>query len=185
MLRVIWRKILTDSNRLITKTQLGIITIWLSFTIAAFGYFISDKLVDFDEMHKLKNINQQNISNYLSHYISRNKANQRVQTVVHFSTPNCDCQQYSEEHIQDINTLATTNGFNVKEVTISEDKILPATPSVALIDNTGNVIYFGPYGQGLACSQTAGYAQTMLNNYIKGYSANIVIKQAKGCYCAV
>lgn len=181
---VIWLRILQDSNNVITKLQLGIITAWLMFTIAAFGYFISDRLVSFDEYGKLKNIENDEISNYLSRYLDHN-AVENTQTIVHFSTPNCDCQQFSEEHIEDINTLGRSNGFSIKNIALIKDKVIPSTPSIALIDGAGKVIYFGPYGQGLACSQTTGYAQTMLNNYVKGYSANIVIKEAKGCYCEI
>ena len=56
--------------------------------------------------------------------------------------------------------------------------------AVSVVHN-GEVVYFGPYGAGLACSQTSGYAQTILNNFIKGYAANFIIKNAKGCYCKV
>lgn len=181
---MIWLRILPDSNKVITKVQLTILVIWLSFTFAAFRYFVSGKLVSFDATHKLKNIEHPAISNYLSHYIKQNPEG-NTHTILHFSSPNCECQQFSEEHIQDINRLAVNHNFTIKNISIKKDKIIPATPSIALIDNTGNVIYFGPYGQGLACSQTNGYAQTMLNNYVKGYSANLVIKQARGCYCEV
>ncbi|WP_413699741.1 DUF6436 domain-containing protein [Psychromonas sp. KJ10-10] len=68
---------------------------------------------------------------------------------------------------------------------LGEHNIIPSTPSVAIISNMGEVIYYGPYGQGIACSQTAGYAQTMLKNYLKGYIGNVVIKDAKGCYCSL
>lgn len=173
-----------DSNSVITKLQLGILIVWLSFTIAAFSYFIDGKLVDFDSSQKLKNIEHTDISNYLSHYITHNN-NDNMQTILHFSTPECDCQQFSEKHIIDINNLASSHGFNIKNISIKQDKVIPATPSIALIDSAGSVIYFGPYGQGIACSQTSGYAQTMLNNYVKGFKANIVIKDAKGCYCDV
>lgn len=164
--------------------QLGVIFVWLSFTIAAFAYFISDRLVSFDEFHKLKNIDNADISNYLSHYLPPNN-NGSMQTILHFSTINCECQQFSEAHINEINNLGISHGFNIKNITINQDDMIPATPSIALIDSTGSVFYFGPYGQGLACSQTTGYAQTMLNNYVKGFMANIVIKEAKGCYCEV
>lgn len=173
-------------NNVITRLQLGILILWISFTIAAFGYFIKDKLVTFDATNKLENIDYKEISNYLTPYLLKGiEQSENKQTILHFSSPNCDCQKYSEEHIQDINKLADINDFNVKSIVINEDHIIPSTPSIAVIDKTGSVIYFGPYGQGLACSQTSGYAQTVLNNHLQGYSANIVIKDAKGCYCEV
>ena len=59
--------------------------------------------------------------------------------------------------------------------------VIPSTPSVAFADKKGGILYFGPYGLGLGCSDTVGYAKTMLGNYLKGYSANILVKDAKGC----
>lgn len=171
-------------NSHITKTQFAIVFVWLSLTIAAFAYFINDRLVSFNFDDKLNGIEHQQLAIALKPYAAAfadNKAN----TVLHFSQPNCKCQQYSKGHIEDINKIAEEYKFNVANITLTEHLIVPATPSIAILNNLGKVIYFGPYGEGLACSQTSGYAQTILNNFIKGYAANFIIKDAKGCYCKV
>ena len=179
-----WNKILPVSNNKITKLQLTILIAWLGFTVTAFGYLISDRLVSFDSNDKLKGVEYQELSASLSPYSTIVGGNVK-HTILHFSSPSCACQKYSDEHIQEINKLADEHDFTIKNIEIDEHNVIPSTPSIALVDESGEIIYFGPYGQGLACSQTAGYAQTMLNNYLKGYSANIVIKEAKGCYCSV
>lgn len=179
-----WKKTLPVSNNKITKLQLAILIAWLGFTLLAFGYFITDKLVSFDSNEKLKNVDYQKLSTFLAPYSLPIEGNKK-QTVLHFSTPTCNCQKYSDEHIQEINELAAKHDFTIKNINIEKHDIIPSTPSIALIDKSGEIIYFGPYGQGLACSQTTGYAQTILNNFIKGYNENIVIKEAKGCYCSV
>ncbi|XQW84454.1 DUF6436 domain-containing protein [Thalassotalea piscium] len=166
-----------------TRSHFCILFVWISFTVLAFSYFVSERLVSFDSHHKLDNIAYQELSNYLAPYLINN--NKTEQTILHFTQKECTCQQYSEQHIQDINKIATDHGFNIKNIIVDDDTFIPSTPSVALLDHSGQVIYFGPYGQGVGCSQTSGYAKTMLNNYLKGYSANIIIKEAKGCYCAV
>lgn len=162
--------------------QISIVIAWLSFTVAAFGYAISDKLVSFDLSHKLQGIEHQQLAIYIKPFIDTSIKG-FSNTIVHFAKPNCDCQKTSEAHIQSVNKIATDNSFNIINVAINKHEIIPSTPSVAIIDDKGEVIYFGPYGQGIACSQTSGYAQTMLNNYVKGYSDNVIIKDAKGCYC--
>ncbi|MFT6586604.1 MAG: hypothetical protein ACJARX_000379 [Psychroserpens sp.] len=43
------------------------------------------------------------------------------------------------------------------------------------------MVYFGPYDKGIACSQISGVAKNILNNFIKSYAANFIIKEAKGC----
>lgn len=167
-----------------SKFQLAILATWIAFTFFAFGYFIQDRLVSFDSKEKLKSVGHQDLSAYLAPYSIQGE-DKGKQTILHFSTPNCDCQSYSDKHIKAINELADEHHFNIKNIEINEHDVIPSTPSVALIDKSGEVVYFGPYGQGLACSETSGYAQTILNNYLKGYSENIVIKEAKGCYCSV
>jgi hypothetical protein len=163
------------------KLQLTIVIIWLSFTIAAFIYLVSEKLVHFDLEKKLDGIDHMQLAAALQSFEGALQSN----SILHFSKKNCDCQQYSAAHIQDIDKLATDNDFSITNIVVDEHDYIPAAPSVAIIDKLGEIIYFGPYGQGLACSQTSGYAKTMLNNYIKGYTANIIIKEAKGCYCRV
>lgn len=153
---------------------------WLGITVAAFSYFINNRLVSFDANEKLAAVDHQQLAKSLTQY-----AELGTNTVLHFSQPNCQCQQYSTAHIQDLTKLAKSNNFNVKNITINQHALLPATPSVAILDSVGNVVYFGPYGEGLACSQTSGYAQTILNNFVKGFAANLVIKSAQGCYCEV
>jgi len=172
MLLVKWDVILLGLNkRVITKFQLSLLIIWLSFTFFAFSYFIQGKLISFDAENKLMNIEHKELAPHLIYLIGEAKGDSDSvngdieNTIIHFSKPNCECQQYSAAHIQDINKLAIDNNFTIKKVVINEHNIIPSTPSVAIIDNTGDVIYFGPYGQGIACSQTSGYAQTMLNNY--------------------
>jgi thioredoxin-related protein len=182
--RMQWHLILLVLSKLMSKLQWGVLTVWIAFTLSAFGYLIKDRLVEFDESNKLAGVGSQELSGYLLPYAKlANMTGQK--TLLHFSTPSCECQQYSEKHIKDLNKLAGANDFLIKNVVINEHNTIPSTPSVALIDESGEVVYFGPYGQGLACSQTSGYAQTMLNNYLKGYAANLVVKEAKGCYCNV
>ena len=179
-----WNISLQGLNKYITKTHAAIVLIWISFTVAAFSYAISEKLVEFDLNNKLTGIEYQQLATVLSPYLNSNFS-QAGNTVLHFSKPGCNCQQVSEQHIQEINTIASNNSFNIVNVELNNHPVIPSTPSIAIVDNSGSVIYYGPYGQGLACSQTSGYAQTILNNFIKGFSANLVIKKAKGCYCEI
>lgn len=169
------------SNKSITPFQISVIVIWIGVTIAAFAYFIDSKLIDFNDNNKSNYLDRHKLADSLKKYIEPTKRS----TVLHFKQPDCQCQQFSEAHIKNINDIASENNFNVKTITIEGDALLPATPSVAILNNLGEIVYFGPYGEGLACSQTNGFAQAMLTNFIKGYSADLIIEEAKGCYCKV
>ena len=168
-------------NNKITKTQFSIVFIWLSLTVAGFAYFIDSRLVSFNVDNKLSGLAHQELASSLKQYIEPTANN----TVLHFYQTDCECQQFSEGHIQDINNIANDNNFSIKNIDIKDHLLVPATPSVAILNNRGDVVYFGPYGEGLACSQTSGYAQTILNNFLKGYAANLIIRDAQGCYCKV
>lgn len=169
-------------NSKLKKRHVVLIVIWLSFTVLAFAYFAKERLVVFDADNKLQNVEHLQLASYLQDY----KAVDTIglgNRVIHFSKPNCDCQKFSQEHIRDLNKMAKDNQFSVVNVQVEQHDFIPATPSVAILDESGELIYFGPYGQGLGCSETSGFAQTMLNNLLQGFSANIIIREAKGCYC--
>jgi len=145
---------LPDSNSLITKNQLTIVFIWLSVTIAAFGYFICGRLVNFNFNFddKLNGVEHQQLAMALKPYTAA-LANNSTNTVLQFSQPGFQCQQYSKDQIQDINKIATEHQFNILNIALTEHLIVPATPSIAILNNIGDVIYYGPYGEGLACSK--------------------------------
>lgn len=169
-------------NSKVKKRHISIVIIWLSFTILAFAYFAKARLVNFDVDKKLHGIDHLQLATYLQDFRATDSLGSGYR-VIHFSQSNCDCQKVSQKHILELNKMAEDNQFSVVNVVVNKHEVIPATPSVAILGASGDVIYFGPYGQGLGCSQTSGFAQTMLNNLLKGFTANIIVDQAKGCYC--
>lgn len=176
-----WKPMSPVLSKRITQKQLIIVLIWLLFTLIAFGYFISERLVVFDSTDKLENISHQSLSSSFKQYVSTEKTT----TLIHFSNLKCSCQKYSKQHVEELNQLALAQHFNVVDINIEQHAKIPSIPSVALLNRSGELVYFGPYGQGIDCSQTAGFATTVLKNFIKGFSANVIIKKTKGCYCNI
>ncbi|MBL4630954.1 MAG: hypothetical protein JKY14_07275 [Paraglaciecola sp.] len=169
-------------NSKIKNHHLIIVVVWISFTVLAFAYFAQERLVIFDVNNKLQGVDHLQLAHYFQDY-SSSESRGLGNKVIHFSKPNCACQKFSQKHILDLNQIAENNQFSVVNVVVEQHAIIPATPSVAILDESGDVIYYGPYGQGLGCSETSGFAQTMLNNFLHGFSANVIISEAKGCYC--
>ncbi|PKF61752.1 hypothetical protein CW745_10585 [Psychromonas sp. psych-6C06] len=170
------------SSSKISTFQWLILIFWIVFTVSAFAYFTSDRLIDFDADDKLQGMDAKKLSPHFEVYI-KNTPVENKKTILHFSTPDCECQINIKSHSKAIDRLAKRNAFQVQHITIDEHDVIPSTPSIAVLGNDGQVVYFGPYGQGLTCNETSGFAQTVLNNYLKGYANNIVIKEAQGCYC--
>ena len=56
---------------------------------------------------------------------------------------------------------------------------LPATPALLVLGQKGELLYLGPYGEGLGCSENTEIPITILNNYAKGYASKLIHNQAK------
>ena len=168
-----------------------VIAVWLIYTYSAFAYFVNQKLITFDQNQVLSNVSTTQLAEYL-HEIGVNlgaDSSTNKETLIHFSDPHCQCQTTSTEHVTDLNNTAQQQGFNVVTVDTSlwqgPLNLIPSVPSVAIIGEQVDFVYYGPYGEGLACSETNGYAQTILSNYLKGFNAQLVVSDAKGCYCNI
>ena len=168
----------------ITGIHYFVFFIWLFCTVIAAVYFISGRLVNFDPESKL-------IAKSSGFVIQQLKKMQQLKgidlsdTIIHFTSQNCSCTQYSEAHKKEINIKAGKDGFNIINVSLPANltTIIPATPAILIVDKAEQLLYFGPYSIGLACSESNGYVETVLQNYGKGYSASLIINDATGCYC--
>lgn len=161
-----------------------IVLIWLLFTVIAAIYFISGRLVAFDPESKLSAKSGNFVIEELKR-IDQLKGIDLSDTIIHFTSENCSCTQYSEAHKKEINIKAGKDGFNIINVSLPANliTIVPATPAILVVDKAEQLLYFGPYSIGLACSESNGYIETVLQNYGKGYSASLIINDATGCYC--
>ena len=113
------------------------------------------------------------------------KDNTLSNTIIHFSNSNCRCDANSKEHKSLISTQAQQNGFHVLNLPLSKNisHIIPSTPSALIIGKKGELVYFGPYSEGLDCSSSNSLIKVVLDNYKKGYNAELILDQTKGCYC--
>jgi hypothetical protein len=160
--------------------------IWLSLTLLAAIYFITSRLVSFDPELKLSGENSHSIINQIRE-IDELKTVNLSNTIIHFTSNNCSCSQFSEEHKLSINKDAEVENFTVININISDklSTIIPSTPSILILSEVEDLLYFGPYSIGLACSESNGYVETVMKNYAQGYTSDLVISDAKGCYCNV
>jgi len=172
------------SNNKITRFHYIVFACWLGFTLAAAIYFISGRLIDFDPKEKLTGKNSRLVIQQLKEMGELEGVN-LSDTIIHFTSNNCSCTQYSEDHKNDINKQAGLDGFNVVNINLPAhlESIIPSTPSILIVNKNEELLYFGPYSIGLACSASNGYVETVMQNYAKGYSASLIMHDATGCYC--
>ena len=172
------------SNNKITRFHYIVFACWLGFTLAAAIYFISGRLIDFDPKEKLTGKNSRLVIQELKEMGELEGVN-LSDTIIHFTSNNCSCTQYSEDHKRDINQQAGLDGFNVVNIHLPAhlESIIPSTPSILIVNKDEDLLYFGPYSIGLACSASNGYVETVMQNYAKGYSSSLIMHDATGCYC--
>lgn len=155
-----------------------IIVLWLSFVSYAFYYISYENLNAFDPDGKLEKISREELSVEIAATFSGSQ-----NSVIHFIDDQCECNSNSQRHMEELSMEALAIGYNVIYVNPQNFPNVPSTPSTAIIDSEYNLVYFGPYGAGLLCSQTNGFALTAFKNHIKGFDANMVISDVSGCYC--
>jgi len=175
---------LQDSNKKVTRVHYTVFILWLVLTVTAAIYFISSRLVSYDPEEKLSGQNSVFVMQELRKIAQLNNVD-LSDTIIHFTSDHCACTQYSEAHKKEINEKAGLTGFKIINVNlpVNLSTIIPSTPSIMIVSDTQDLLYLGPYSIGLACTESNGYVETVMNNYAKGYSSNLILNDASGCYC--
>ena len=175
-----------DSNKKPARTHYIVFIVWLFFTLIAAIYFIQGRLNSFDPDMKLVDKQSSLIINQVRE-LKELKNVDLKNSIIHFTSNDCSCTPFSREHKASINEQAKRDGFNIINITLPSDSaiIIPSTPSILITNEAENLLYFGPYSVGLACSESNGYVETVLHNYAKGYNSDLIISDAEGCYCNI
>lgn len=160
-----------------------LLLVWLSLVFIAAYYFISKRLTEFDPHNQLEQFSASGLGQQLQQQLFTQPL--AAQTIVHISRKGCDCNPLNQAHKQDINQLAQSYNFDAIELDISEldTELIPSTPALLVLDKQQQLLYFGPYSQGFACTEANGFVAAVLKNYQHGFNSELVVSQAKGCYC--
>lgn len=173
-------------NKDLTRYHYIVFFLWLGLTLIAAIYFISNRLVPFDPNMKLLRVDSISIIKEIKK-IEELKNISLSNTIIHFTSDNCSCTKYSEDHKASINKKVKLDGFNIININLPSDSstIIPSTPAILIVDSKEELLYFGPYSVGLSCSESNGYIEDVLQNYAKNYNSDLVISDVKGCYCNI
>jgi len=177
---------LPASNKEITRYHYIVFFLWLCLTLVAAIYFISNRLTLFDPKMNLLGRNSSAVITAARELEGLKDVN-LSNTIIHFTSDNCSCTQYSKEHKTEIDKKAKRAGFNIININLPADllTIIPSTPSILIVNAMEELLYFGPYSVGLACSQSNGYVEVVLQNYAQGYNSDLLISEVTGCYCNI
>ena len=105
--------------------------------------------------------------------------------VVHFTDETCQCSRYSRSHIEELQPVFK----NVTQITLSpnhqhmQNIQIPASPSVAIWDEQGELAYFGPYSSGAICGQGNDFVRPVIQQLKKQNNPRWINMIGIGCYC--
>ena len=134
-------------------------------------------------------------------------------TLVHFWDPECLCSRFNTQHVQSlmeefgdrgVKFLIVLNSAsaNQKETwqkgreyfpgatvisssSLSMSSLIPASPATAVLDQSGQLAYFGPYSLGGLClSSDDGLVETVLSDLLAGRPLQFNTISGSGCFCA-
>ena len=110
----------------------------------------------------------------------------RQATVVHFIDPDCPCTKFSAPHIERLELEWPNVEFKSMVRNVSTDlslrlnMVVPASPAVAMWDQSGELTYFGPYTAGEICGEGEDLLGKALTSPAGGQWIN---QEAVGCFC--
>jgi len=124
--------------------------------------------------------------------------------LVHFWDPACPCNVGNQQHLSeliehfggaggvDFYTVQKPGSHGQLPATLSAMRPLadlpgseqiPASPAVAIWDQTGKLAYFGPYSEGLTCNSSNSFIEPILQALTSGRPVEATHTMAVGCYC--
>jgi len=127
-------------------------------------------------------------------------------TVVHLYNPDCRCNRYTEPHLRRLIDRYQSRGVRfVAALTpraaggagsspfglpmFSSDSSLASTgvnlaPAALIFDNTGRLIFYGPYSDSAWCGGAGAKVEPVLDRGLLGLPPAAAITEVRGCFCA-
>lgn len=185
----------------------GLLLLWLCATVFAFWWFEYRYLRPFDTEPQIGAVvfDGAGIDSKLSSLVPM-QPREGGPTVVHYWDPACPCNRFNEDHVKDLireygargvrfvvvtggTTLSAKRVFSdsavVGYVDSATQKVLPpSSPAVAVLDQNGEVAYFGPYSVGALCNtNNGGFVERTLNQLLVGEKPKQLSTLGVGCFC--
>ena len=159
-----------------SKSIWWVIPLWLVAVITCFWWFEYRHWQNFQELSITFDGQQ------LEGLYSKVEVTNQI-TVMHFVDKECPCYTYSEAHVQRLQASL----IHTKQITVTDPEMtsVPATPSVAVWDQNGELAYFGPYSSGAVCGKGKDFVSRVLAELNSNSNPRWINTLGVGCYCSV
>lgn len=164
----------------------GVVAIWFVATSVAIILFGNKGLQEFDPNLRLaSSLMDLSFEQKLVNVLPRSGGSE----IFHIIDTSCPCTFVNNLHRSAINKWAEQQQLKQTQLTLSQypqlAHFVPSTPAVAVIDESHQLVYFGPYAEGAGCFQSKGIVDSAIKPvFERGEEVNTQIRsEAYGCYC--
>ncbi len=122
---------------------------------------------------------------------------------VHFWDPGCPCNVGNQQHLQELLQRFAGQPVDFYEVRKPGSKgrlpqplaalkpldgligaeQLPASPAVGIWDQSGELVYIGPYSEGAVCTSDNSFVEPILDAVLAGRKVRATHSLAVACFC--
>lgn len=193
---------------LFSKTLIAsiLVFVWAGATAYAFWWFEFKNLRPFDTRANGQVV-EISVGPLEQSLLKLTQADTQAIRVIHFWNPECYCNRFNQQHLQQIQQQYANQGVSFylalvgdtqKYQSLIEKKyknipilkidsfagLIPSTPSAAILKAGHGLTYFGPYSEGAMCSaQSGSFVEKILDASLNGNPAVQINSLAFGCYC--
>lgn len=121
---------------------------------------------------------------------------------VHFWDPSCPCNVGNQQHLVDMleHYAGEVEFYHVPKPgssgqlpkalsgmrhlnSLPGSQQIPASPAVAIWDQSGQLAYFGPYSEGAVCNSSNSFVEPILDALLNNRPVSAANTLAVGCFC--
>ncbi|MCU4677608.1 DUF6436 domain-containing protein [Catenovulum sp. 2E275] len=167
----------------------SIFIVWLGVTCAAFYWFASDNLVEFDPNAQLATVlaSPQAKLNYEAQLKSNLKLSYATlaNQVFQLESKHCRCNQAVTTHLATLTPWLTQKGFNINKLDYDVLKQqIPASPAIIIFDENEDLVYLGPFASGYLCNTENSMIELTVKSALEFKQVpRVIFDNAQGCYC--
>lgn len=123
------------------------------------------------------------------------KLNQKMPktTIIHWVDPECSCTRFSLPHIEKLKQEYSAADHYIYSAADTQQTLPdfveklkatpPASPSVMIFSEGGELAYYGPYTSGLVCGSGKDLLEPIMQQLSRGNNPGWVNQEAVGCFC--
>ncbi|EAR11081.1 DUF6436 domain-containing protein [Reinekea blandensis] len=162
------------------------VLLWVATVFAALVALFYDQTVVFDDAGRVSGA-YPNVAGYLAalqSQVSTGLPNDKA-VIIRITEAGCPCNIGSSGHWQEMQQKYDDTLFieqPLKSAPSSLQALIPATPMALYLDSQGQLLYAGPFSQGVLCNSNNSLVEAYVTGEIRQHYAPL---DAAGCYCSL